>query len=86
MNNISQSALINESLWDKNDSKMTDRGFTITELFKPINVKLDIASFLRAQLSEEEVKKIQTIASVHIHANRAIQKVKSSNKLRMRFH
>ena len=73
---VNRSGLLNEKLWSDNDSIMADRGFTITDLLKPINVKLNIPSFLcgREQLTKDEVKESQTIASVRIHVERAIQK------------
>ena len=57
---------------------MADRGFTIQNELAPLNVELNIPSFLsgRAQLTEAEVKKSQTIASGRIHVGRAITRVK----------
>ena len=57
---------------------MADRGFTISEDLKTLKVQLNIPAFLgrRDQLSEEEVLNSQTIASVRIHVERAIQRVK----------
>ena len=55
-----------KNLWDDNDSIMADRGFTIQNEVAPLNVELNIPSFLgsRAQLTEAVVKEIQTVASV----------------------
>ena len=66
-----------KELWD-GDSIMADRGFTIQNGLDPLNVRLNIPSFLggRSQLTADEVKESQTIASVRIHVERAIQRVK----------
>ena len=63
---------------------MADRGFTIEEELRFLNVKLNIPAFMdgREQLSENEVKESQTIASVRIHVKRAIQRVKTFKVLR----
>ena len=55
-----------KNLWDDSDSIMADRGFTIQNEIAPLNAELNIPSFLgsRAQLTEAEVKEIQTVASV----------------------
>ena len=81
---IVRSGILNSKLWSANDSVMADRGFTIEEELKPLNVKLNIPAFLdgREQLSENEVKESQTIASVRIHVERAIQRVKTFRVLR----
>ena len=81
---VDRSGLINKNLWDENDSIMADRGFTIKDLLKPLNVDLNIPSFLegRSQLSTEEVKESQAIASVRIHVERAIQRVKKFKQIR----
>ena len=44
---------INKNLWDDNDSIMVDRGFTIQNELAPLDVELNILSFLggRAQLT-----------------------------------
>ena len=75
---VKRSGILNSSLWDEGDSLMADRGFTISEDLKPLKVQLNIPAFLgrRDQLSEEEVLNSQTIASVRIHVERAIQRVK----------
>ena len=48
---------------------MADRSFTIQNEQAPLNVELNNPSFVggRAQLTEAEVNKSQTIASVRIH-------------------
>lgn len=63
---------------------MADRGFDIQELLTPLKVKLNIPAFLagRDQLTKAEVKESQTIASVMIHVERAIQRIKKFRQLR----
>ena len=75
---IKRSGILNSLLWDEGDSLMADRGFTISEDLKPLKVQLNIPAFLgrRDQLSEEEVLNSKTIASVRIHVERAIERVK----------
>ena len=62
---------------------MTDRGFAIQNELAPLNGELNILSFLggRAQLTEAEVKESQTIASVRIHVERAITRIKKFKAL-----
>ena len=81
---VNRSGILHEKLWGENDSIMADRGFTISDLLKPLNVALNIPSFLggREQLTEDEVKESQTIASVRIHVERAIQRVKKFKQIR----
>ena len=62
---------------------MADRGFTIQKELAPVNVKLNIPSFLggRAQLIEAEIKECQTLPSVRIHVERAITRIKKFKAL-----
>ena len=50
-----RSVLLNPLFWNKGDSIMADKGFTIEEDLKPLSVSLNIPSFLdgRDQLEEE---------------------------------
>ncbi|XP_004212347.2 uncharacterized protein LOC101241578 [Hydra vulgaris] len=75
---VIRSGFLNKDLWDKDDSVIADRGFTIEEELENINVRLNIPSFLegRNQFTLAEVKESQTIASVRIHIERAIQRIK----------
>ena len=59
---------------------MADRGFNIQDALKELGVELNIPVFLdgRDQLEEEEVIESQTIASVRIHVERYISRLKSS--------
>lgn len=81
---VSRSGLLNKALWCAGDSIMADRGFTISEQLKPLSVNLNIPSFLagKDQLSESEVLESQKIASVRIHVERAIQRIKLFKQLR----
>ena len=57
---------------------MADCGFTVDEELKQLKVDLNIPAFLggRSQLTKAEVKESQTIASVRIHVERAISRIK----------
>ena len=69
---------------DEFNSLMTDRGFTVENLLKPLGVSLNIPAFLhgREQLTNEEVTQSQTIPSVQIHLERAIQRIKKFRQIR----
>ena len=62
-----------------NISVMADRGFTIEEQLENIGVGLNMPPFLdgRNQLTPEEVKKGRSIASLRIHVERAIGRMKN---------
>ena len=81
---VDRSGLLNKNFWEEGDSLMADRGFTIKELLDPLKVELNIPAFLegRTQFTTEEVKESQTIASVRIHVERAIQRVKKFRQIR----
>ena len=51
---------------------MTDRGFTIKDSFKKLNIDLNLP-----QLSAEQVSEGRKIASLRIHVERAIGRTKS---------
>ena len=76
-----RSVLLNPLFWNKGDSIMADKGFTIEEDLKPLGVSLNIPSFLdgRDQLEEEEVIESQAIASVRIHVEHLMSRVKKVN-------
>ena len=71
---------------------MADRGFKIDEELKQLKVNLKILAFLgaRNQLTKAEVKESQTIASVRIHVERAISRIKKfqiiRNEIPLTFH
>ena len=56
---------------------MADKGFTIREMLKEINVDLNLPPFLNGkQLTADEVLKGRRIASLRIHVERAIRRIK----------
>ena len=57
---------------------MADKGFTIEDLL-PLGVTLNIPSLLgsSSQMTAQDVIKTQEIASVRIHLERAINKIKN---------
>lgn len=57
---------------------MADKGFTIEDVL-PLGVSLNIPPFLGMadQMSAEDVVKTQEIASLRIHVERAINKIKN---------
>ena len=59
------------------DSTMADKGFTIGDIL-PLDISLNISPFSRLseQMLAEDVIKTQDIASLRIHVERAINKVK----------
>ena len=69
--------ILSENPRDDNDLIMADRGFTTQNELAPLNVKLNIPSFLggRAQLTEAEVKESQKIVSVRISVERPITRI-----------
>ena len=60
------------------DSIMADKGFTMEDLL-PLGVQLNIPPFLgsQVQISAVDVVKTQNIASLRIHVERAINKIKN---------
>ncbi|CAN7944441.1 unnamed protein product, partial [Ixodes hexagonus] len=67
-----------EQSFDDGDSVMADKGFRIEEMLKKINVQLNIPPFLRkGHFTTEEVKETEAIASLRIHLERRIQRIKN---------
>ncbi|XP_048737564.2 uncharacterized protein LOC125652413 [Ostrea edulis] len=66
-------------LLDENDSVMADKGFTIRDLLENKKCNLNIPPFRGAcpQFSTDEVFKTQEIASLRIHVERSIGRVKN---------
>ena len=64
--------------FDDKDSIMADKGFTIQDLL-PLGVSLNLPPFLGAasQMAAEDVVKTQELASLRIHVERAINKIKN---------
>ena len=74
---VTRSGFLDQTL-DQGDSIMADKGFTIEDLLPP-GVHLNIPPFLsdQVQMSAEDVVKTQNIASLRIHVERTINKVKN---------
>ena len=74
---VIRSGLLGQT-FESGDSIMADEGFTIEDLL-PLGVSLNIPPFLggNSQMSAEDVVKTQSIASVRIHIERAINKIKN---------
>ena len=64
--------------FDNGDTVMADKGFTIEDLL-PLGVTLNIPPFLgsNSQMTAQDVIKTREIASVRIHVERAISKIKN---------
>ncbi|XP_064462150.1 uncharacterized protein LOC135372472 [Ornithodoros turicata] len=59
------------------DVVMADKGFTIGDLLEPLKVELNIPPFLRQQqFAEDDVLQTEAIASLHIHVECRIQRIK----------
>ena len=60
-------------------SIMADRGFTIKDMLSELNVELNIPPFMegRRQLPAQEIQVGRTIASLRIHVERAIGRIKN---------
>ena len=73
-----------KELWSDGDSVMADREFTIHDELAHVGVSLNILAFLggRDYPTKAEVKASQTIASVGIHVERAIQRIKTYSIIR----
>ena len=76
---VSRSGFLKNDLWSDGESVMADRGFTIHDELPRVGVSLNITAFLgtRYYLTKAEVKASQTIASIRIHVQRAIQRIKT---------
>ncbi len=81
--NISDTELVERSgflalLIRSADEVMADRGFTIQELLAPLGVGLNIPPFLgrRLQMDGTDIVETQQMASLRIHIERAIRRVK----------
>lgn len=81
---VARCGILHPGLWEKGDSVMADRGFTIQELLDPLGVKVNIPAFLdgKEQLDKEDVVMSQTIASVRIHVERVIARIKKFKVLK----
>ena len=74
---VIRSGLLDLPFNDK-DSVMADKGFTVEDLL-PLGVSLNIPPFLgsSSQMAAENVVRTQEIASLRIHIERAINKIKN---------
>ncbi|XP_077557427.1 uncharacterized protein LOC144172661 [Haemaphysalis longicornis] len=64
--------------FDEGDVVMADKGFKIADLLEEKGVSLNIPPFLQnGKLSEQEVRETQEIASLRIHVERRIQRIKA---------
>ena len=74
---VRRSGLLNLP-FDEKDSIMANKGFTIQDLL-PLGVSLNLPTFLGAssQMAAEDVVKTQELASLQIHVERAINKIKN---------
>ena len=74
---VLRSGILSQS-FDHGDSVMADKGFQIQDVL-PLGVDLNIPPFLGsdAQMSAEDVVRTQQIASLRIHVERAINKIKN---------
>ena len=74
---VLRSGILSQS-FDDGDSVMVDKGFQIKDIL-PLGVDLNIPPFLGsdAQMSAENVLRTQQIASLRIHVERAIDKIKN---------
>ena len=63
----------------RGDSVMADKGFAVQDLLPLVGVSLNIPPFLgsKGQMTPEEVVQTQQIASLRIHVQRAINKIKN---------
>lgn len=74
---VVRSGLLSQA-FDDGDSVMADKGFQIQDIL-PLGVTLNIPPFLGgdSQMSAEDVVQTQQIASLRIHVERAINKIKN---------
>ena len=74
---VERSGFLDLPFTDK-DSVMADKGFTVEDIL-PLGVSLNIPPFLGGdeQMTPEQVVKTQEIASLRIHVERAINKIKN---------
>ncbi len=67
------------TLLERGDSIMVDRGFDVEDILLPFGAELNIPLFLRGreQLDEQDVVETRRIASLRIHVERAIERIKN---------
>ena len=76
---VKRSEFLRNELWSDGDSVKAQMGFTIHDKLARLGVSLNIPAFLgeRDYLTKAEVKASKTIASVRMHVERAIQRIKT---------
>ena len=76
---LARSGLLDPRFREEGDSCMADRGFTIADDLKALNVELNVSAFMsgRDQLTKAEVKENQSIASLRIDVERATRRIKT---------
>ena len=81
---VNRSGFLKKELRSNGNSVMADRGVTVHDELDRVGVSLNIPPFLggRDYLTKAEVKASQTIASVCIHVERAIQRIKTYSIIR----
>ena len=74
---VLRSGLLSQA-YEHGDAVMADKGFQIQDIL-PLSVGLNIPPFLggNSQMSAEDVVRTQQIASLRIHVERAINKIKN---------
>jgi len=75
---VTRSGFLDLPFNDK-DLVMADKGFTVDDLLRPLGVSVKLPPFLgnSNQMAPEEVVLTQEIASLRIHVERAINKIKN---------
>ncbi|XP_065193984.1 uncharacterized protein LOC135825183 [Sycon ciliatum] len=70
-------------LLDKGDSNMADKGFTIKELCEERGAYVNIPPFIKngQQLTEKELVQTRRVASLRVHVERAIERIKNFHTL-----
>ena len=66
-------------LIEKGDSIMADRGFDIQDMLTPLGVRVNLPTFLKGkpQLEANELVETRRIASLRIHVERAMERIKN---------
>ena len=79
-----ETGFLKKELWSDSDSVMANRFFTKHDDLARVGVSLNITEFLGDMdfLTKAEVKASRTMASVHLHTVRAIQRIKSYSIIR----
>ena len=67
------------SRFDAGDTIMADKGLDVYDLFRSHDIELNLPPFLRGiyQFSEEQLVETRRIASLRIHVERAIERIKN---------